>query len=108
MSWIIDVVKSFDNKSSPDLDGISLKFIKMIIHYIATPLSHIFNLSFATGIFPEKFKESRIVPIYKNGDPRLCDNYRPICLVNTLSKILEKIVAVKLTNHLQIDKLLYK
>ncbi len=107
-TWIIDVVKNFDNKSSPDLDGLSLNFIKQIIYYITVPLTHVFNLSFSTGIFPEKLKESRIVPIYKTGDPSLCDNYRPISLVNTLSKILEKIVATKLTNHLQINKLLYE
>ena len=40
-TWITDIVKSFDNKSSPDLDGLSLAFIKQIIHYIATPLSYV-------------------------------------------------------------------
>ena len=97
-AWIIDIVKSFENKTSPDLDGLSIKFVKQIIYYILTPLTHIFNLSFATGTFPEKFKESRIVPIFKSGDPKSCDNYRPISLVNSLSKILDKIEAIKLTN----------
>ena len=59
-------------------------------------------------MFPDKLKECRIVPIFKTGDPKSCDNYRPNSLVSTLSKILEKIVAVKLTNHLQINKLLYE
>lgn len=39
---------------------------------------------------------------------KLCDNYRPISLVNTLSKVLEKIVSISLTNHLHINDLLYK
>ena len=93
---------------SPDLDGLSLQLIKFIISDINIPLSHIFNLSFDTGIFPEKLKECHTVPIFKAGDAKLCDKYRPISLVNTLSKILEKIVAIKLTNHLQINDLLYK
>ena len=93
---------------SPDLDGLCLQLIKFIISDINIPLSHIFNLSFDTGVFPEKLKECRTVPIYKAGDTKLCDNYRPFSLVNTLSKILEKIVAIKLTNHLQINDLLYK
>ncbi len=80
MSWIIDVVKAFDSKSSTDLDGLSTKFLKQIIHYIAVPLTHIFNLSFNTGLFPDKFKESRVVPIFKSGDPRLCDNYNYITI----------------------------
>ena len=93
---------------SPDLDGMSLKLIKIIISDINIPLSHIFNLSFDQGVFPEKLKECRTVPVFKSGDPKLCDNYRPISLVNTISKILEKIVAINLTNHLQINNLLYK
>ena len=105
---LCDIVKSFDNKMSPDLDGLCLQLIKFIISDINIPLSHIFNLSFDTGVFPEKLKECRTVPIYKAGDTKLCDNYRPFSLVNTLSKILEKIVAIKLTNHLQINDLLYK
>ena len=53
---LCDIVKSFDNKMSPDLDGLSLQLIKFIISDINIPLSHIFNLSFDTGIFPEKLK----------------------------------------------------
>ena len=50
---------------------------------------------------------SRIVPIFKLGDKKLCDNYRPISLVSTIAKILEKIVATKLSNHLELNKLLH-
>ena len=93
---------------SQDLDGLSLKLIKYIIHDISIPLAHIFNLSLDNGVFPDKLKECHIVLIFKTGDPKSCDNYRPISLVSTLSKILEKIVAVNLTIHLQINKLLYE
>jgi Reverse transcriptase (RNA-dependent DNA polymerase) len=103
---ICDVVKSFDNKSSPDLDSISLSFVKKVIDVICIPLAHIFKNSLESGIFPEKLKSSRVVPIFKTGDPHKCDNYRPISLVSTISKILEKIVAIRLTNHLQLNNLI--
>jgi hypothetical protein len=105
---VITLVKSFDNKLSPDLDGISINLIKKIIVEIATPLSHIFSLSLDQGIFPELFKTVRVVPIFKSGDKTSCDNYRPISLFKSLSKILEKIVQISLVNHLEINKLLYK
>jgi hypothetical protein len=105
---VCDIVKSFECKASTDLDGISTKLLKSIIDVICIPLAHIFKTSLETGIFPNKFKYSRIVPIYKSGDPKSCDNYRPIALVSAISKILEKIVAVRLTNHLQLNDLLYK
>ena len=87
---VIDIIKSFDSKASPDIDGISLKLVKFIAYEISRPISHIFNLSLEKGIFPENLKASRTVPIFKCGDPKSCDNYRPISLVSTLSKILEK------------------
>ncbi len=49
-----------------------------------------------------------MVPIFKSGDETSCDNYRPISLVKTLSKILEKIVQISLVNHLELNNLLYK
>jgi hypothetical protein len=89
---ILDIIKSFQNKSSLDIDGISLKLLKFIGPTICTPLAHIFNLSFVSGIFPTKLNLNRTVPIFKSGDPNSCDNYRPISLIPSFSKILEKIV----------------
>ncbi len=85
-----------------------LEKIKEIAIEISTPLAHIFNISLSTGTFPNKLKESRTVPIFKAGNPEVCDNYRPIALLSTLSKILEKMVSVQLVNHLDRNKLLYK
>ncbi len=101
-----DFIKSFPNKQSQDLDGISLKLLKFVHYEVSIPLAHIFNLSFVSGIFPSKLKINRTVPIFKNGDPSNCANYRPISLIPTFSKIIEKIAAVTLTNHLQLNKLL--
>jgi hypothetical protein len=106
-SHLCDVVKSFDSKTSCDLDGISTKLLKHIISVISHPLSHIFNLSTASGTFPSMLKTSRTVPIFKAGSPLLCDNYRPISLLSTLSKLLEKIVCRQLVAHLEDNNLIY-
>jgi hypothetical protein len=103
-----DIVKSFSSKQSADIDGLSLKLLKFVSNEVCIPLAHIFDLSFTTGIFPSKLKTNRTVPIFKAGDPSACDNYRPISLIPTLSKILEKIVAINLTNHLQLNNLLHR
>ena len=90
-----------------DLDGISLSLLKVVASEISPPLGHIFNLSLETGTFPEKLKSSRVVPIFKAGDKTSCDNYRPITLVSSISKILEKIVAERLIFHLTYHNLIY-
>lgn len=105
---IVTLVKNFENKSSPDLDGISINLLKKVIIEISVPLSHIFTLSLSQGVFPELFKTVRVVPIFKSGDRSSCDNYRPISLVKTMSKILEKIVQISLVNHLELNNLFYQ
>ena len=84
-----------------------MKLVKFLAPEICIPLSHIFNLSLAGGVFPDYLKASRITPIHKGGSSEVCDNYRPIALQSTIAKILEKIVAISLTNHLDINKLLH-
>jgi len=103
-----DIVKSLQPKSSLDSDGLSTKLLKRVAIEISHPIAHIFNLSLQQGYFPSKLKKSRTVPIFKAGNPDLCDNYRPIALLSSLSKILEKMVSVKLVNHLDLNKILYK
>ena len=105
---ICDIIKSLQPKNSCDVDGISTKLLKALAIEISSPLSHIFNLSLKDGIFPSRLKSSRTVPVFKSGNPDLCDNYRPIALLSTLSKILEKIVCVQLINHLNRNNILYE
>ena len=105
--YVITIVKSMAGKNSADFDGVSSKMIKFVIQSIAIPLSHIFNLSLSSGTFPEKLKKSRVIPIFKNGSKHDCNNYRPISLLSSISKILEKIVANRLIDHLDNNNLLY-
>jgi hypothetical protein len=100
-------IQNFTPKTSPDIDGISMSLLKKISVNIFVPLSHIFNLSIQQGIFPDKLKISRTVPIFKSGNAELCDNYRPISLLSSLSKILERMISIQLVNHLELNKLLY-
>jgi hypothetical protein len=101
-------IQNFTAKTSLDIDGISMYLLKSISGSICTPLSHIFNLSIQQGIFPDKLKISRTVPIFKSGNAELCDNYRPISLLSSISKIIEKIISIQLVNHLELNKLLYE
>jgi len=101
------IIRSLKPKLSSDAQGVSSKMVKFVGNEIATPLSHIFNLSLLTGDFPTKLKLCRVIPLFKAGNANECDNYRPISLLSSISKILEKIVAQKLVNHLTSNDLLY-
>jgi hypothetical protein len=69
---------------------------------------HIFNLSTSTGTFPSMLKTSYTVSFFKAGLPQLCDNYRPISLLSSLSKLLEKIFCRQLVAHLEDNNLIYE
>jgi hypothetical protein len=105
---ICDIIKSLKTNNSCDTDGLSTKLLQKLAKEISWPLAHKFKLSLNSGIFPARLKCSRTVPIFKAGRTDLCDNYRPISLLSTLSKILEKMVCVQLVNHRDRNKILYK
>ena len=59
------------------------------------------------GIFPEVMKLAATLPLYKNKEKYLVDNYRPISLLITLSKILEKLMHKRVYRHLKENNLIY-
>ena len=101
---IITIVKHLKSSKSSGHDGISVYLLKQIINCIATPLSHIFNLSLSSGKCPNSLKLAKVIPIYKKDDPSLISNYRPISLLPCISKVLEKIVYKRLFNFLKQNK----
>ena len=75
---------------------------------LATPLCWIANISFYTGIHPEKLKQTEIIPIFKNGSRLSPANYRPISLLSNINKIMEKIVYSRVFNYLNINNIFYE
>ena len=94
-------------KSSTDHEGMSVKILKNVSTKLASPLAIIVNQSLNSGIVPQALKVSKVTPVFKKNDNTLCDNYRPIALLPTISKILEKIVHKQLITYLINSKLLF-
>ena len=86
------LISNLKNKQSSGHDGITNILLKKIMDSIAKPLSYIFNKSLSQGIFPDIMKIAEVVPLHKSGNPHIIDNYRPISLLMTISKILEKLI----------------
>ena len=91
--------KNLPTKNSCGYDDISSKLFKVIAPVIIKPLTLLINQVLNTGTFPDKLKITKVIPIYKKGDPQLFENYRPISLLPTISKVLEKIIHKQLSSY---------
>ena len=79
---ILKIIRSLNiNKAH---DSISKTCDKAIIK----PLSIIYKNSIDTGIFPDLWKKSNIVPVHKKANKLLLQNYRAVSLLPILGKIL--------------------
>ena len=89
----------------PDL--ISHKVLKDIKSSVARPLCKLFNKSLHDQMFPLKWKESIVYPIFKKGDKSLASNYRPISLLSCIGKLMERCLYKYVYNYLYSNPLLY-
>ena len=105
---ILKIVRQLKPKISSGADFISNKLLKEIAPLIITPLHYLINLSLETGYVPKEFKLAKVVPVFKDGDKHEYTNYRPISLLSSFSKLLEKIVSRQIVRFLNANNILYK
>ena len=79
-------------------DGLEAKFIKLASQVLIFP--HLFNLSISTCQLPSIWKCAKVTPIFKGGDPLEVSNYRPISIICSTVKILEKLVFNQLSKYI--------
>ena len=101
------IVENLKLKKSSGLDGISNVLLKKLIPVIKKPLCQIVNMSLLSGSFPDLMKIAKVIPLFKSGDCKLPDNYRPISLLSVLSKVIEKVVYKKTVVHLNKEGIIY-
>ena len=102
-----NIIHNLEPKKSSGHDGISNKLIKQLSKSISYPLTLIFNQSLQTGVFPTIMKYADITPLYKSKCKYETTNYRPISLLLTISKILEKAVYKRTYHFLEDNQILY-
>lgn len=87
-------------------DGIPSRLLIDTSDILVPPLTHIFNQCLSSGIFPKCLKRALVLPVFKSGDRASVHNYRPISILTSLSKILEKLLNSRLIKHLNKNKIL--
>ena len=82
------------------LDNIPARLLIDAADIVAKTLTQIINLSLQSGTVPKDWKTARVVPLFKKGKAEEMDNYRPISILPTVSKILERAVHIQFSVRL--------
>ena len=104
---ISKLIESLENKKSYGYDQISNTLLKELCPVITMSLSIVYNKSLNKGVIPTNMKQADTVPLFKVKCMYDCNNYRPISLLITLSKVLEKLVYGRTINFLDKHKILF-
>ena len=104
---IHDIIKKFKNKATLDHKISALKIANENFQFTTT-LSNVVNSSLDEGVFPQKLKEAKVVPIHKSGSKTQVSNYRPISLLTSFSKVFEKVMHARILDFLETNKILYE
>ena len=73
---------------------------------IASSLTYIFNHALISSQFPCEWKVARPLPLFKKGARNLAENYRPISILPSISKLMERIMYDQLYEYLNENSLL--
>ena len=86
---------------SPGDDGLPADFYKKFVDLISPTLVKVFRDAIGRGKLPESMQSAVITLIHKKGkNAQQCGSYRPVSLINVDTKILAKILAMRLEAHL--------
>lgn len=89
------------NKKAPGPDGVPPEVIKAVVNEYPQKILDILNRSLIAGVFPDTWKQARLVLIEKDS-PNLAEKaYRPICLLNVMAKLFEQMITGRLKQEIE-------
>ena len=104
---IFNVINSLNPHTASGYDNISAYFLRLGNEVLAPILTAYFTWAFEKGIFPSTFKTAKVVPIFKTGNKNSVNNCRPISLLPSLSKVLEKLIKIRFVKFFDKYDILY-
>ena len=105
---MLKTIRALDVDKAHGQDNTSIRMIKLCDKSIIPAISLIYNNCISSGIFPNIWKKSNIVPVHEKGDKQVVDNYRPVSLLPIFGKILERLIFNSLFEFLHENNLVNK
>ena len=105
-SDVLILIKSLSNSEAFGLDGLDAVALKTVAEEISAPVQHLINLSLSTGKFAKKWKIAKVTPRLKSKDLNRYEtsSYRPVAILSTVSKLVERTAQQQLLGYLEDTK----
>nr|CAH7735754.1 unnamed protein product [Callosobruchus chinensis] len=87
-------------------DKIDLKMLQLVFPNLGYIITYIINFCLTHNTFPEIWKSSKVIPIPKKNNPSNLSEFRPVSILPTFSKIVEKIISNQLKVFITANKIL--
>ncbi|KAI5725142.1 hypothetical protein M8J77_011487 [Diaphorina citri] len=75
--------------------------LKLSLPHILPAVTHVFNESLTSGVFPSSWCSAEVVPLNKVVSPASCGDYRPVAILPVLSKALERIATLQMLQYIE-------
>lgn len=102
---VLKVISSIKSKAT-GVDGINISVILMTLPFLLPYYTHIINFCLLHSVYPELWKKARVIPLPKRNNPACFNDLRPISVLPTMSKILEKIIYGQIREHTDDHKII--
>ena len=105
VDMVLNQLKPLRIDKSPGNDELHPRVLKEVAQEIAKPLTMIFQSSITNSELPEQWREANITPVFKKGSKSDPANYRPVSLTSVVCKILERLIAEVVIEHIKSNNL---
>jgi len=105
---VIAAIKKLKSNFTCGPESLPPVFFKQLKDVLCFPLMLVYKQLICVAYVPDVWKQGYIIPVHKKGPAYVCSNYRPISVTCVSSKILERILYVKILQHLELNNILYR
>ena len=104
---VLKIMTNIEISKAAGVDKLSGRFLKDGANILAKSISTLCNLSISQGVFSNACKVAKLKPIFKKGKKTDPSNYRPISLLQSISKIIERVIQDQINAFLSDEDILY-
>ena len=97
---VLAAMSSLNKSATPGKDGVLSLMFTEAKYILVGPITKLCQLCLNEGKIPSKWRTSIVSPIYKKGSKTSKENYRPVSVISNMMKIVEKVVAKRIDEHM--------